>query len=91
MKLAKIFNDALPRKHQKELPELDYTTPPRVREKPPRVTEQHNFNQPTHSTQPTRPDIIQQKPITHQRRTRNNTPTLIQPNGNIETNQTPPL
>ena len=86
IELAKIFNDALPPKEQKSLPEIDYCEPPRVQTKPPprventpspRVNLHNELNQPTQSYQPTSPTTVLNTPITHQRTTRNNKPAIV--------------
>ena len=78
IELAKIFNNALPPKEQKILPNIDYCEPPRVKKTPPpRVNHHNKLNQPTQSLQPTNPTTVANTPITHQRVTRNNKPALI--------------
>ena len=102
LELAKIFNDALPMDKQSTFPKIDYCTPPRVKSaaQSPRVDSEptpartrnfNSLNEPTASLQPTSPTTILQTPITHQRRTRNNTPAFISQEENNVTAPPQPL
>ena len=71
--LASIFNGILSKQKQTPIPEIDYTTPPRVKHQPPRA----NINESTPLAEPTNATKVRTTPIIHQQTTQQNKPLII--------------